>query len=56
MNAFSAGMTALSRVLQGKEFLLLSIVFILISICGSTFRMYEEILPFYPILMPIFLK
>ena len=56
MNAFSAGMTALSRVLQGKEFLLLSLVFILISICGSTFGMLEEILPFYPILMPIFLK
>ena len=56
MNSFSAGMTALIRVLQGKEFLLLSIVFILISICGSTFGMYEEILPFYPILMPIFLK
>ena len=56
MNALSAGMAALSRVTKGREFLLLILVFIIIAIGGTTFGMAEEILPFYPILMPIFLK
>ena len=49
-------MAALSRVTKGREFLLLILVFIIIAIGGTTFGMAEEILPFYPILMPIFLK
>jgi uncharacterized ion transporter superfamily protein YfcC len=56
MNALSAGMTALSRVTKGKEFLLLILVFLLISISGSVIGLLEEILTFYPILMPVFLK
>ena len=56
MNALSAGMEALSRLTKGREFLLAILVFILISIGGSTFGMCEEILLFFPILMPIFLK
>ena len=56
MNALSSGMAALSRVTRGKEFLLLVLVFIIISIGGTTYGMMEEILAFYPILMPIFLK
>ena len=56
MNSFSAGMAALSRVLQGKEFLLLSFVFILVSIGGTTFGMCEEILAFCPFLMLFLLK
>ena len=56
MNALSAGMEALSRVTKGREFLLAILGFILISIGGSTFGMCEEILLFFPILMPIFLK
>ena len=56
MNSFSSGMAALSRVLRGKEFLLLCFVFILVSIGGTTFGMGEEILAFCPILMPIFIK
>ena len=56
MNSFSSGMSSLSKLLQGKEFLLLSLVFILVSIGGTTFGMCEEILAFCPILMPIFLK
>ena len=54
--ALDAGITALSRITKGKEFLLLCVVFILISIGGTTFGMAEEIFGFYPILMPIFLK
>ena len=56
MNALSAGMTALSKATKGKEFLLLILVFIIISIGGSIFGLLEEILAFYPILMPVFLK
>ena len=56
MNSFSSGMAALSRITKGREFLLLSLVYTLVSIGGTTFGMAEEILAFYPILMPIFLK
>ena len=56
MNALSAGMEYLSNLTKGREFLLAILVFILISIGGSTFGMCEEILLFFPILMPIFLK
>ena len=56
MNALNAGITALTRVTKGKELLLLCIIFVIISIGGTTFGMAEEIFGFYPILMPIFLK
>ena len=56
MNALSAGMSALSGITKGKEFLLLILVFFIISLCGTTFGMAEEIYAFYPILMPVFLK
>ena len=56
MNALSAGMAVLSRAAKGKEFILLILVYIIIVIGGTTFGMCEEILAFYPILMPIFLK
>ena len=55
-NALSSGMAALSRVTKGKGFLLACLVFFIISIGATTFGMLEEIFPFYPILMPIFLK
>lgn len=56
MNVLNSGMKALSRITKGKEFLLLCLVFIVISIGGTTFGMSEEIFGFYPILMPIFLE
>ena len=56
MNALNSGMKALSRITKGKEFLLLCLVFLVISIGGTTFGMSEEIFGFYPILMPIFLE
>ena len=56
MKALSSGMSALSRKTKGKEFLLLVLVFIIIALGGSAFGIMEEILAFYPILMPIFLK
>ena len=56
MNALNAGIGALARITKGKEFLLIILVFVIISLCGSLFGSLEEMLPFYPILMPIFLK
>ena len=56
MNALSAAMVVLSRITKGKEFLLLILTYLFVSIGGTTFGMCEEILAFYPILMPIFLK
>ena len=56
MDSLSSGMRALSRITKGKEFLLLILILILIAIGGTTFGMFEEIISFYPILMPIFLQ
>lgn len=56
MNALTAGIEALGRVTKGKEFILLILVFIISAFGGTTFGFMEEVLPFYPILMPIFLK
>ncbi len=56
MNALSSGMSALAKLTKGKEFLLIILVFIIVCICGSIFGLLEEIMAFYPILMPVFLK
>ena len=56
MDSLSSGMRALSRITKGKEFLLLILILVLISIGGTTYGMFEEIISFYPILMPIFLQ
>lgn len=56
MNALSAGIAALGRVTKGREFILLILVLVITSFGGTTFGFMEEVLPFYPILIPIFLK
>ena len=56
MDSLSAGMKALSRLVKGKEFLLLILILTFVAIGASTYGMYEEIISFYPILMPIFLN
>ena len=53
--AFEAGISKLSLLLKGKEFLLIIIVTTLVAIGGTTFGLEEEIIAFYPILIPIFL-
>ncbi len=53
--AFEAGMAALSRKTKGKEFLLIIIVFSVITLGGTTFGLAEETIAFYPILLPIFI-
>ena len=55
IGAFDAGMAALSKKTKGKEFLLVSLVFLLTTLGGTTFGLAEETIAFYPILMPIFL-
>lgn len=52
---FDAGIAALSKKTKNKEFILVAIVFLLITIGGTTFGMAEETIALYPILMPIFI-
>ena len=56
MNALNAGIEALSRALKGNDFILLIFVLIISSFGGTTFGFMEEVLPFYPIIIPIFIK
>ena len=56
MKALTSGMEALARLTKNHEIILLIISFFLISIGGTTFGIAEEILSFYPVLMPIFIK
>lgn len=55
VGAFDAGISALSKRTKGKEFLLVTLVFFLTTLGGTTFGLAEETIAFYPILMPIFL-
>ncbi|MFV0517654.1 MAG: YfcC family protein [Aminipila sp.] len=52
--AFSAGMGALSRVTKGKEYILIVLITILISLGGTTFGMAEETVALYAVVIPIF--
>lgn len=52
---FDAGIAVLSQKIKGKEFLLVILLFVLITAGGTTFGLAEETIAFYPILMPIFL-
>lgn len=53
--AFDAGIAALSRATQGREYILIVLVTFLIALGGTTFGMAEETIALYPILVPIFL-
>jgi uncharacterized ion transporter superfamily protein YfcC len=53
--AFEAGITRLSKLLEGKEYLLIIAVTSLIALGGTTFGLAEETIAFYPILVPIFI-
>lgn len=52
--AFDAGIAALSRATKGREFLLIVVVTVLISLGGTTFGLAEETIALYPILIPVF--
>ncbi len=53
--AFTAGIGALSRATQGKEYILIVAITFLISLGGTTFGMAEETMALYPVLVPVFL-
>lgn len=53
--AFDAGISWLAKALKGKEFILIILVTVLVSIGGTTFGLAEETIAFYPILIPVFL-
>jgi uncharacterized ion transporter superfamily protein YfcC len=54
--AFDAGISWISRVLKGREHILIILVTILIAAGGTTFGLAEETMAFYPILIPVFLS
>ena len=54
--SFSKLKEILTKMTKERQFFLLVGVLIVIAIGGTTFGMQEEILSFYPILMPIFLE
>lgn len=53
--AFDAGIASLSKATKGKEFLLIVVVTVLISLGGTTFGLAEETIALYPILVPVFI-
>lgn len=53
--AFDAGISWLSKILKGREFILIVVVTTLIAAGGTTFGLAEETMAFYPILIPVFL-
>ena len=52
---FNIAMKAISQKTKGKEFSLVIISFIFFAAGGTIFGFWEETIPFYPILMPLFL-
>jgi len=54
-SAFEAGISKLSELLLGKEYILIIAVTSLIALGGTSFGFAEETIAFYPILIPIFL-
>ena len=53
--AFSAGINWLSKLLKGREYLLIIGTTVIISLAGTTFGFGEEGIAFLPILIPVFL-
>ena len=55
-NALNAGMSRVIKVLKDKDILIIPITMTLLSLCGTTFGMSEEALPFYAIFIPIMMS
>ncbi len=53
--AIDAGIGKILEKLKGKEQLMIPILMCLFAVGGATFGMEEETLPFFPIIIPIFL-
>ncbi len=52
-NAINAGLSHVIGKLKNKDILIIPVTMVLLSICGTTFGMSEEALPFYAIFIPI---
>jgi len=53
--AFDAGISSLSKLLQGREYWLIIAVTTLVAAGGTTFGLAEETIAFFPILVPVFI-
>ena len=53
---FNIAMKAISQKTRGKEFALVIVSFLFFAIGGTTFGFWEETIPFYTILIPLFLS
>ncbi len=53
---FNIAMKSISHKTNGKEFLLVIFAFIFFSVGGTVFGFWEETIPFYSILIPLFLS
>jgi uncharacterized ion transporter superfamily protein YfcC len=52
-NAINAGLSHVIGRLRNKDILIIPVSMVLLSLCGTTFGMSEEALPFYAIFIPI---
>lgn len=53
--AFDAGISWLSKALEGREYVLIILVTVAVAAGGTTFGFAEETMAFYPILIPVFI-
>ena len=53
--AIDAGVGNVTRLLGGKEILLIPVLMVMFSLGGTSFGMWEETMAFYPLLIPVFL-
>ena len=54
--AIDAGVSNVTRLLGGREILLIPTLMILFSLGGTSFGMWEETMAFYPLLIPVFVS
>ncbi|EGZ31054.1 YfcC family protein [Malacoplasma iowae] len=53
--ALEAGLGRMVKKMHGKEIIMVPILFVLFSVGGTTYGMAEETIPFYLLLIPVFL-
>ena len=53
--ALEAGLGRMVKKMQGREIIMVPILFVLFSVGGTTYGMAEETIPFYMLLIPVFL-
>lgn len=53
--AFDAGISWMTNVLEGREYILIISVTTLVALGGTTFGLAEETMAFFPILIPVFI-